>query len=559
MKKSAFHKSASRKLALVLMICLLAGMVLGMSAQAVNAAVQQTTYGVLQFNLVYRDDFNNEEAWMTGTCFLINNNTIVTADHCCRLTDEELAAMAEYYGKSVQEVYSRLHFSVTINRDVTLGARMKQQSQEMDFAILQLDSSLQDRSPLVMRHSKTVGQTERVFAVGFPGQTTRVQATNRFTSDDATITDGTVNKVLSVRTWANADFIQSSCKLTNGMSGGPMVDENGRVIGICHGSTGETEAQDDYYYAVCIDQLLSVCDSLGIQYVVGDDPDPTPTEPAPTQPIITNPPTPVDPTQLENMISVASGKLSSAYTKESYEAMQTALDKARRAKDSGDQGQIDSALAELRSAVNGLVEAKQDDGGNKMLIIIIAAAAVVVIIIVVLVIILSSKNKKSSAKTASAPPVAGRPPVGGGFTSGPVTVAPPVNTTNPGGSTSTVPLAGAGETSVLSNSSAGETTVLSVHGGTLIRRKTGDRVEINKAEFMVGREPSRVAYCISDNSSIGRTHVKLTVRDGKTYLADQKSTNGTFVNGVKADPYQEILLKTGDKIKLANEDFEFQA
>ena len=236
------------------------------ASEAINARVLQSVDGVMQFNLVYRDEFNNEEAWKTGTCFLINSNTIVTAAHCCRLTDEDLLAMAEYYGKSVQEVYSRLRYSVTINRDVSLGATMKQQSLQMDFAVLQLETSLQDKKPLVMRHSSEVEQTERVYAVGFPGQTTREQSTNRFNSEDATITVGNVDQVVNIHTWANADFIRSSCRLTNGMSGGPMVDGGGYVIGICHGKSGE--AEDDSYYAVCIDQLLAVCDAVGISYVL---------------------------------------------------------------------------------------------------------------------------------------------------------------------------------------------------------------------------------------------------------------------------------------------------
>ena len=123
----------------------------------------------------------------------------------------------------------------------------------------------------------------------------------------------------------------------------------------------------------------------------------------------------------------------------------------------------------------------------------------------------------------------------------------------------TAPISGAGETTVL-NQGAGETTVLSknVNGGTLTRKRNGEVIKISAEQFVIGRERKSVNYCISDNSSISRTHVKLEVRNGVTYLTDMGAANGTFVNGVKAMPRQEIALKNGDKITLADEDLEYK-
>jgi len=47
------------------------------------------------------------------------------------------------------------------------------------------------------------------------------------------------------------------------------------------------------------------------------------------------------------------------------------------------------------------------------------------------------------------------------------------------------------------------------------------------------------------------------VRNDVTYIVDNNAANGTFVNGVKARAGQEIKLKSGDKILLADEKFEF--
>ena len=159
-------------------------------------------------------------------------------------------------------------------------------------------------------------------------------------------------------------------------------------------------------------------------------------------------------------------------------------------------------------------------------------------VIVIIVVVMSKGKKKTPAPGYTAPTA----PTGG-FT------AP----------TYTAPM-GAGETTVLGGD-AGETTILSrsANGGTLIRKRTNETITINAERFIIGRERKTANYCIADNTSISRSHVTLTVKNGATYLIDMNAANGTFVNGVKAMPNQEIALKTGDKIKLADEEFEFRA
>jgi pSer/pThr/pTyr-binding forkhead associated (FHA) protein len=39
---------------------------------------------------------------------------------------------------------------------------------------------------------------------------------------------------------------------------------------------------------------------------------------------------------------------------------------------------------------------------------------------------------------------------------------------------------------------------------------------------------------------------------------DMNATNGTFVNGTKLSPGQEVRLSAGDRFKLADEEFQVQ-
>lgn len=122
-----------------------------------------------------------------------------------------------------------------------------------------------------------------------------------------------------------------------------------------------------------------------------------------------------------------------------------------------------------------------------------------------------------------------------------------------------------GETTVLGGGVNGETTVLSsVQNPTqvatphLIRAKNNERIPLNKPVFRIGKERSYVDYFIGDNTAISRSHANIIIRDGKYFVVDTNSTNHTFVNGNMIQSSVETEISHGDKIRLANEDFEFK-
>lgn len=91
----------------------------------------------------------------------------------------------------------------------------------------------------------------------------------------------------------------------------------------------------------------------------------------------------------------------------------------------------------------------------------------------------------------------------------------------------------------------------------IIRKKTMEKIEIKKESFIIGKSSQGCDYCIRDNSAISRTHVKISIKNGEIYISDQKSTNGTYLNGKRLEPYKEVLLETGSTILLGDEGFEF--
>ena len=122
-----------------------------------------------------------------------------------------------------------------------------------------------------------------------------------------------------------------------------------------------------------------------------------------------------------------------------------------------------------------------------------------------------------------------------------------------------------GETTVLGGDNAyGETTVLGEENYQnkispyLIRVKNNEKISINKAMFRIGKEKSYVDYFIDDNTYISRGHANILCKDGRCYIVDNNSRNHTYVNGEMITSGNEVELKNGDTIKLANEAFEFK-
>lgn len=551
----------ARTLATVLIVlCLVSTLTLAAFAETTtNQAVMADTSGVVQIRLVYIDPNNREEYNVqSGTGFLINDSTVITCNHVVTMTPGTLQDAAAAFGVDTNTVQNNCQIKISVLRDLTIEATIKNSSVEMDYAILNLSSQLYDRTYLPIRSSSTVEQTEEAFSLGFPGEVVFFQDVNTYTSDDVTITSGRVNKLNTV---GGVDYIQTSTRITSGNSGCPLVDANGAVIGICQGSTGEG-FDNDYFYAIAIDQLTKSLDALGIDYtkwesagsVTAPIATPVPSTSTPAQPEQNETPA-VDKGALSALITDMQSIEAKDYSESSGTAFSEALSNAQSvlSNDTATQEQVNAALDSLNSAFSGL-EAKTS---NTMFYIIIAGVIAGVAVIVIVIVLIAGGKKKAKVEAvpstsfyqdtpAPAPVAVGAqaaPAQPSVFT--PPSYHPPVDP-------------GAGETTVLSQG-AGETTVLNQGStsGTLVRSKTKETIRISGGNFVIGKERSKVNYCVTDNTSVSRAHAAFRVRAGAVYVVDLKATNGTFVNGVRLTPGQEVILKNGDVILLADEEFTY--
>lgn len=98
----------------------------------------------------------------------------------------------------------------------------------------------------------------------------------------------------------------------------------------------------------------------------------------------------------------------------------------------------------------------------------------------------------------------------------------------------------------------------SIPYAALYRCNVKEWVRINRQVFRIGSEKSYSDYYISDNPSISSGHADIIVKRQKFLIMDLDSINGTYVNGERIPGRQEVELKNGDRLRLADEEFTFR-
>lgn len=125
-----------------------------------------------------------------------------------------------------------------------------------------------------------------------------------------------------------------------------------------------------------------------------------------------------------------------------------------------------------------------------------------------------------------------------------------------------------GNTTVLNGKNKKKTTLLNGKSvpssnapkkAVLIRNRNDERIVITKTPFKLGAsEDGDVDYILKGNTNISQSHATIGYEVSGYTIADNNSTNGTFLNANPITPGQYMLLNTGDYIRMADEDFRFE-
>ena len=91
----------------------------------------------------------------------------------------------------------------------------------------------------------------------------------------------------------------------------------------------------------------------------------------------------------------------------------------------------------------------------------------------------------------------------------------------------------------------------------IVRKRTNEKILINRNIFKLGKDAAYVDYCIRNNPTVSRNHADIVRKADGYYLVDKGSLNHTFVDGKKLEPDEYRKLRNGCLFQLANEVFQF--
>lgn len=489
-----------------------------------NEAAGTARNGVLQINLVYIDDKKEEHIISGGSGFLIGDeegaNYVITGNSNVTPSEELRKQVAKTYNVP-KDRRNDMTFAVqaVVKRDVVVTAQVVTGSEELDFAILKLAQTIYDRTPLILdTDEEGIKETALVYTLGFPEDIQTAQDVSYYTSEDVSVMNGIISKKVMIN---GALYIQHSASVTVGNAGGPLLNEWGRVIGM-----NQQIMEDGYFYSVHISEITSVLDALGISYSSYEEEQPSET---------------VDTTSLSQAIENAKARELTGYTSESISSYEEAIRQAEEllAKEDISGEEVTQGL-QLLSNANSILKVKSN---IKIYVIAISIIVVLLVIVITLVVFLLRKGDKKEKKEK------------------------PEKTKKAAPSELPFePVQNSSETSVLNSAMGfndGETSVLNEDSMTsptsaVIRRlRNNETAKIQKTVFYIGKDGLKTDYCIQGNPSISRTHAAIKQVGGEFYLEDLQATNGTYHNDVKLQSSQSVKLASGDRIRLANEEFVF--
>jgi len=90
--------------------------------------------------------------------------------------------------------------------------------------------------------------------------------------------------------------------------------------------------------------------------------------------------------------------------------------------------------------------------------------------------------------------------------------------------------------------------------------RNGEKKEIKKNTFSLGRDRGDADLKIADKNTVGRVHARIRLENSTedVFIKDEDSANGTFINGEKLAKGEERKIDSGDEIKLSDVVIRFR-
>lgn len=214
--------------------------------------------------------------------YFVTNRHVVEDEVISYITAEEYEALkSSTVGTvSTHKGYRLMTAAYVVYDNSTnmIPAAVQYMSEDADMALLYIHTPTNVRKPAKLRPFKEgelKNRHEKVYAIGFPSLADDIGMASSSarlisTVDQMTVTTGiisaTVNRAESG--YGEGELIQTDADINGGNSGGPLVDENGYVLGInTFGVAAGYGAGINY--ATSINDIIRMLEAQGVPYLVG--------------------------------------------------------------------------------------------------------------------------------------------------------------------------------------------------------------------------------------------------------------------------------------------------
>lgn len=225
--------------------------------------------GIVLVSATAQDSLGNTEGgigtgWAIGKPgepveYIVTNGHVVEAAYVYPRMDNTITGVVQVY------------FSAAENDFVQAKVLYYSGADEKDLAILQLPSPTDKRTALALRASDSVNVGDTAYALGYPGNATINEDFSTYDKNDITMTKGIISKRTTLSSTTYEAF-QMDVSIASGNSGGPLVDDNGYVVGVNVATAYDvvTGQLSDVHYAIVMDELTKILDAEQIEYTMAN-------------------------------------------------------------------------------------------------------------------------------------------------------------------------------------------------------------------------------------------------------------------------------------------------
>lgn len=226
-------------------LCLLLALALPAAASAEQQDIAAAARGVVRIAIVATD---GNEAYFVGhgSGFAVAPDKVITNAHVVELTREEKNLVIGVIPSEGRKSY---------------GGRVIAYSPGNDLALIQLEEG---SLPVSTFYAGALSDGQHVTAIGYPGTVDRAQGLGLKQMVEPLSTVKTSGNISSGRSSQSFDTILHTAPLAAGNSGGPLVDDCGRVLGVNSFGSVSDGNDAEFGFAVSWREVASFLRQAGV-------------------------------------------------------------------------------------------------------------------------------------------------------------------------------------------------------------------------------------------------------------------------------------------------------